>query len=127
LFVCAQFDVKFDASALLNKMKFSFYFLAVFLAIVAFFLNAFAYNSWIEAGSHRAKSLEAAMKQHIQAAPDTESNRVAHIGNVLCVAGLTTTFLGFCSLLMAASRREKGWYLALMGVFLLDDVILMFC
>lgn len=105
-------------------MKFSFYPIAVLLGIVALFIGSQAQHYEMQSERHKAYSLEAAVKQHIEYGGDAEAVRLAHVGNVLAVVGLVLTLFGIGFMITAMLCHNKGWYLSLVVLFVVDVLVL---
>ena len=105
-------------------MKFSFYPIALLLGVVALFIGIEAQNYQMQAEHHKAYSIETAVKQHINYGGDVEAIRLAHIGNVLAVVGLVLTLFGVGFIVISKMRHDKGWYVSLVVLFIMDVLVL---
>jgi hypothetical protein len=98
---------------------------SVICGIVALALNSAGYALIDEYSSRSAHAMSAAYMQNVKYVGDAETTRLLHLGNILKVFGLICTLSGFICLAVALIRREKGWYLLLLGLLIIDIMLLM--
>jgi hypothetical protein len=108
-------------------MKSPFYTLALFLAIIAFFVEAASFGTWSQYSIHLSRDIETALRQHTQTVRNMETVHLARVGKILDTIALTLIFSGFSSMVVSIVRREKGWHLILLGIFFMDFIYFLFC
>lgn len=105
--------------------SFKFCLLAFFVAVIAFFLNAFGYDQLDKGCSLDAQAIKTAYQQHIKYVRDAEATRLYDHGAVLRMWSMAFTIIGFVCMLIAMARKERGWYLLLLFFLCLDAIALM--
>ena len=105
--------------------KHTFYAAAIVFAILALIFNVMGRDQFVQASHHKAQRIAAAQEQHIKYVRDSESVQMVRTGQVLTTVGVTLTFFGLGSMIVARIRREGGWYLILGGLLVSDILAVM--
>jgi hypothetical protein len=112
--------------------KRTFYLASTLCGVIAFILNSVGHDQLVQSSIHKAHELEAyaiqksvSGQQHVPFVPSAETIRLQNAGKIFTVVGLTFTFVGVVFLVTAAIRHERGWYLILTGLFVLDILVVM--
>jgi hypothetical protein len=98
---------------------------AFLCGIIALALNSVGHGMIGDAASHIAIARHEAFKQNIKFVCDNETASQLHTGHVLFTIGFVLTLSGFTCMVVALARRERGWYLILTGLLIVDVMVLM--
>jgi hypothetical protein len=92
------------------------------LALIALITHSVA-RGFLEDAMHREGArIHQIFMQHITQPPDSQELQSSRMYNVLTIVGVVLTVLSVVCAVTASVRREQGWYLILMLVWLGDIV-----
>ena len=90
------------------------------MGFLALILNATGREQFVQASRHRAQRIATAYAQHIRYTTDPEGTQLVRSGKVLTAIGVTLTITGAALMFLAIARHERGWYLILTGLLVMD-------
>jgi hypothetical protein len=112
--------------------KRAFFLVSFLLGFAALILNSVGHAQLVQSSIHKAHEIAACAQQKSVSGqrgasyvPSAEIVNLANTGENLTAVGLIFTFSGVALLVVAAIRREQGWYLILTGLFFLDIMVVM--
>jgi hypothetical protein len=110
----------------------TFYLASLLFGVIAFVFNLIGHDQLVQGSVQKAHEIEAYVHQKMASGhqdapfvPSAEIIRLEKTGEILTVVGLVLTLLGVGLLITAAIRHEQGWYLILMGLFLVNLMVVM--
>ncbi|HEY1788080.1 MAG TPA: hypothetical protein VGJ73_07995 [Verrucomicrobiae bacterium] len=99
--------------------------MAVLFGFVALFLNFAGYDESLGASILKAHRVQDAVQTHVRYVEDPNTARMGHASKIMSASGLLLSLVGVASMIIAAVRHEKGWYLILTGILIASDLPLL--
>lgn len=106
----------------MNNHRHTFFVWAFLFALIALIIHGVARNVLEDSMRRGSALIEQVQTQHTVYTLDPQAVQSSHIYNRLTFIGVSLTVLSIVCMSVAGARHEKGWYLILTLVLMVDII-----